>query len=243
MRSVDWAQCGIGGLGSTIDDVYATTLGAEVHLENLLSELGKAWAICDGYHKIFACCQYAHSAVEATLALLADMTAVKGREEIRKVVVETHPRGLTLNNYCPETTLAAKFSMPHIVAATFVFGHAGVEAFDSSALASPEITKLRDRVELRRFQPEQAWPHDRPARVIVEFENGERMARECLSARGGPDRPLSTEEILEKISHLTEQVYPNFAPTIVEILALDPASKTRHWEEIVAQLTRGDLSS
>jgi hypothetical protein len=44
------------------------------------------------------------------------------------------------------------------------------------------------------------------------------------------------------MTHLTEQVYPNLAPTIVEILALDPASKTRHWEEIVTQITRGDSS-
>lgn len=238
-KSVEWARCGIGGLDSTFYDVYTTALGAKMHPEELTSNLGEEWAIHDGYHKIFACCQYSHSAVEATLALLAGLPPGKTSHNIKRVVVETHARGLTLDNFTPETSLAAKFSMPHIVAATLVFGHAGVEAFDSLALHRPEIAQLRDKIELRQFLPEQDWPNDRPARVTVELTDGHTFTRECLSARGGPDKPFTEEEILGKGTKLTSDVYPKLIPTLAEYLTLTNAKKAERWDRLVANLVEG----
>ncbi len=242
MMSVDWALCGIGGLGSTFYDVYTTTLGGVMHPEQLTSNLGEEWAILDGYHKIFACCQYGHSAVEAALTIAADMPPGKTSQDIKRVVVETHARGLTLDNYNPETTLAAKFSMPHIVAATLVLGHAGVEAFNSLALHQPEVVELRGRIELLPFLPEQEWPNDRPARVTVELKNGQVLSRDCMSAKGGPDRPFTEEEILAKVTQLTSGVYPNLASTLTDLLVLTPAKKTERWDTLVERLIGGDES-
>lgn len=236
MMSVEWAHCGIGGLGSTLYDVYSTTLGAHTFPEHLTLELGDDWAIGDGYHKIFACCQYAHSAVEATLALLPDLPSQKGRDDIKKIIVETHTRGLWMKNYNPDTTLAARFSMPHIIASTLALGHAGVEAFNSSTLANSEIAKLREKIELRPFLPEQPWPNDRPARLTVELNDGRTLSRECLSAKGGPDRPFTEGEILRKVTDLTRDVYPNFGSTITELLKFPSAKKAERWDEVVGRL-------
>ena len=242
MMSVDWALCGIGGLGSTFYDVYTTALGGAMHPEQLTSNLGEEWAIRDGYHKIFACCQYGHSAVEAALTIAADMPLGKTSQDIKRVVVEAHARGLTLDNYNPETTLAAKFSMPHIVAATLVLGHAGVEAFNSLALHQPEVVELRGRIELRPFLPEQEWPNDRPARVTVELKNGQVLSRDCMSAKGGPDRPFTEEEILAKVTQLTSEVYPNLASTLTDLLVLTPVKKAERWDTLVGRLIGGDES-
>ena len=239
MMSVDWALCGIGGLGSTFYDVYTTTLGAAMHPEQLTSNLGEEWAIRDGYHKIFACCQYGHSAVEAALAIAADMPPGKTSQDIERVVVETHARGLTLDNDDPDTTLAAKFSMQHIVATTLVLGHAGATAFDSSALHKPGIAELRGKIELRPFHPEQGWPNDRPARVTVELKNGQVLSRDCMSARGGPDRPFTEEEILAKVTQLTSDVYPHLASTLTDLLELTPVKKAERWDTLVGRLTEG----
>ncbi len=239
MRCVDWARCGITGLDSTLYDVYTFGLGGETHPEELVNGLGKAWAICEGYHKAFACCQYGHSAIEAALSLRGEIPKGKGVADIQKIIVETHDRGLTLDNYHPETTLAAKFSMPHMLAASLVLGHAGTEAFGSASLTSPEIAQLRESVELRRFLPDQPWPYDRPARVTAVFEDGNSLTKECLSAKGGPDRPFSVEEILKKISTLTGEVYPNLTPTVVDLLTLNGSMRAKRWDELVAQLTQG----
>lgn len=234
-RAVDWAACGIGGLPGTPHDVYTRAFHGEPHPEALTGALGREWAIEEGYHKAFACCQYAHSAIEAALAVLEATPAVRGGAGVRRVVVETHRLGMTLENYAPATSLAAKFSLPHCVAATLVLGHAGTEAFAAAALARPEIARLRDRVTLVRHPEERPWPLDRPARVTVELENGTRVARACESARGGPDRPFAPEEILAKTATLAGPVYPRLAPTLETLLALDGPALARPWPAVVAE--------
>ena len=236
MRAVDWAQCGIGGLPSTPNDVYAGALGAKPHLEELTEELGKEWAISDGYHKMFACCQYSHSTVEATLSLLTDMSDDSSSRNIKKIIVETHPSGLTLNNYDPPTTLAAKFSIPYIVAATLVTGQAGADAFSDDRLHDSEIARLMKLTELRPYEPIGEWPNDRPARVSVEFQDGSTMNKECLSAAGGPDRPFSEKQIIAKIRLLTDEIYPEFANTLTELIDLKPSVAVLSWDQIVAKL-------
>ncbi len=70
-RSVDWAKAGITGIPETLYDVFAVCFGTSCNPERLERDLGTEWAISDGYHKVFACCQYAHSMIEASLELHA----------------------------------------------------------------------------------------------------------------------------------------------------------------------------
>jgi len=107
-------------------------------------------------------------------------------------------------------------------------------------LDKPEIIELRNKIELRQFLPEQEWPNDRPARVIVEFKDGLTISRECMSAKGGPDRPFTEEEILKKVSQLTSDVYPNLAPALVEFLTLTSEKKVECWDSVVARLVGGN---
>lgn len=236
MRAVDWAACGIGGLPGTPHDVYTRALGGEPQPGALTEGLGSEWAIEDGYHKAFACCQYAHSAIEATLGVLAELPAAKGGALIARVVIETHRLGLSLDNYHPATSLAAKFSMPHCVAATLVLGQAGTEAFAAASLERAEIARVRERVVLERYPEEKPWPHDRPARVTVELEDGTRASKVCESARGGPDRPFTAPEIIAKVAKLAGPVYPELAPGMERLLALDPAQLGRRWDDLLSEL-------
>ncbi|MBL8702717.1 MAG: MmgE/PrpD family protein [Alphaproteobacteria bacterium] len=237
MRAVDWAECGIGGLAQSPYHVFVDAFGAEARPAEFTAGLGGEWAVGDGYHKLHACCQYSHSAVEATLDLLGRAARRPEAGAIRRITVETHRLGQTLDNRSPATTLAAKFSMAHIVAATCALGHAGAEAFAGSTLADPTIAGLRERVTLAPFLPEQAWPLDRPARVTLDLTDGTRLQGECLSARGGPDRPFSTEEILAKIGKITAGVYPAMAGVAQRLIALDPATARQSWRDTVGEIT------
>ena len=237
MRAVDWAACGIGGLAQSPHHVFVDALGAEPRPSEFTSGLGTQWAVGDGYHKLHACCQYAHSAVEATLDLLGRAARPPAPDAIARITVETHRLGMTLDNRMPATSLAAKFSMAHIVAATCVLGHAGAEAFAGSTLSDAMIGGVRARVAMSPFAPEQAWPLDRPARVTLELKDGSRLSGECLSARGGPDRPFSTEEILAKIAKITAPVYPAMAGIAQRLIALDPATTRLIWRDLVGEMT------
>jgi 2-methylcitrate dehydratase PrpD len=234
-RAADWAECGIGGLAESPYHVFVDAFRAEPVPDELTSDLGKTWSIADGYQKRHACCQYAHSTVEALLDATGGRRLVAA--EIERVVVEAHPLGLKLDNRTPATTLAAKFSLPQIVATTLVHGHAGAEAFAAATLAEPAIVGLRDRVAMSEFEPALPPPEDRPARVAIELEDGTRLAAECRSARGGPDRPFGTDEILAKVAGITAPVYPAFGGIAEALLALDPPLLRRPWRDVVAQFT------
>ena len=236
-RCVDWAPCGIAGLPGSPYDVFVDTLGSECHAGQLSDNLGGEWAISDGYHKIYSCCQYTHSAVEATLPLIKGLPEGKGPQNIESVAIETHRMGLNLNNRQPETTLAARFSMPQAVATACVFGHAGAEAFAASTLDAPEITRIRDSVEMRLFEPEMPSPNDRPARITLTLDDGQVLSGECFSAQGGPDRPFPPEVILEKGRAITADVYPGFAPVAARLYALDDALLDRRWSGLVEEMT------
>jgi len=235
LRAVDWADAGITGRPESLYDVYGAAFAGDCHPDELTDELGQTWALADGYHKLHACCQYAHSAVEAMLAALPQVAG--GADAIRRIHIDTHWRGQKLDNVRPATTLAAKFSIQHILAATAVHGHAGAEAFHASTLTAPAVATLREAVSIGAYEPELAAPNDRPARVTVETASGASVTEECLSARGGPDRPFAPEEIRAKITGIVAGPYPRMAPALLRLLDLDPALLAAPWDRTVAEMT------
>jgi 2-methylcitrate dehydratase PrpD len=124
LRAADWAEAGIGGGAVTPYDVFVGSFNTRAVPEALVDGLGTTWSVANGYHKIFACCGYSHSAVEAALELLGRLRERKV-DEIAEILVETAPGGQALTTVEPETVLAAKFSIPHAIAATARLGTAG----------------------------------------------------------------------------------------------------------------------
>ena len=231
--AVEWAECGIAGAPGAFHDVYSTVLGGEARPRALTDGLGERWAILDGYTKIYACCQHLHSAVEATVAMRDELLAQAVLEDVAAIRIETHALALPLANARPHTTLGAKFSMPHAIAAALVTGSGSADAFAAGTLAEPAIARLRECVTIAPWRPELPPPNDRPARVTVELRDGRKVQAECLSAAGGPDRPLPPGTVFEKMSALAEPVYPGIR-ALFEVLADLPASRlAQGWATIV----------
>lgn len=229
LRAVDWAEIGITGTPSSLRNVLCDIMGAEVAPERLSVGLGREWAVTDGYHKMHACCQYGHSTVEAITEAVGDRRLAA--EDIHEIRVETHEKGRKLDNPSPETTLAAKFSIQHIAAATLATGRADADAFHASSLTDPDIAILREKVVIAPYEPEMPPPNDRPAKVTIMLSDGTRLSGECLSARGGHDRPFSYAEIVEKGRLNIAAAYPN-APTQIEPLLEGKADALR-WRALV----------
>jgi 2-methylcitrate dehydratase PrpD len=235
MRCADWAECGIGGHAGSPYAIYTGRLGQAPAPAALTDALGTEWAITRGYHKIHGCCQSTHSAVEATLAARAALPPGATARDIRRVLLDTHRPGMT--NRTPATTLAARFSFEHVVATAAVHGHARAEAFAATTLADPGIAALRNRIELRRYEPILPRPHDRPARITLELADGSAVTRECLSAAGGPDRPFDESVILDKIREIVAAPYPAMTGVFGDLLELRPASLAGSWPALVAAFT------
>jgi 2-methylcitrate dehydratase PrpD len=242
IRAVDWVEIGIQGGPYSLTDVFAAIMGAESAPEELCRALGQHWAIRDAYHKMHACCQYGHSTVEAVLAALQGVGTITP-DMIERISVETHWKARKLDNPRPATTLAAKFSIQHIAAATLVYGHAGAAAFHADTLTRPDLDRLRHRVEIAPFEPELEWPNDRPSRVRITLTDGRVLSGECLSAPGGADRPFTEDEIATKVRANVLDAYPGAAEVISRTLALEPALLRIGWAKIAASIVGCDTSS
>ena len=221
MMSVDWAACGLNGSPDAPHDVFGTIFQAPTEAEHLSAGLGESWAVRDGYTKLYACCQFTHSVAEAALDVLRELGRPK-LAGIASIDVETHPLAINLTNADPDTTLAAKFSVPHVVATTLVNGSAGADGFRSDMMHDPDIVRLRPLVTMRLLQPELPPPNDRASRVSVTLRDGRTVSRECLSAVGSPDRPLDSATLEQKLVDNTSACYPKAAAVLQRLMRLEP---------------------
>jgi 2-methylcitrate dehydratase PrpD len=155
------------------------------------------------------------------------------------VLVETHQLAIPLSDPAPVTALGGKFSVPHVVAAVLASGSTDAGVFDGARLADPTVAALRQRVVIAPFEPEWPAPHDRPARVSVRLADGYRLSATCLSAVGGPDRPLAPADVLAKAALLTAGTRPAFA-ALSQRLADGTVSLDQRWAGVLAGLLRSD---
>lgn len=236
LRSADLAEIDIGGIAETPYDVFVGGFGTDADPAALTHRLGEEWAVLSGYHKVFACCQYAHAAIEASLALHTRLNSKRRAEDIAEIVVATHPRGLTLTTVEPPTTLAAKFSMPHAVAASACLGTGGQRAFTESTLEDQKIVALRRRVRLTAHPDIRPSPYDRPSRVSWRFADGEVWTEECASARGGADQPFDDAVLMDKLRENADAVFPSMPAMLRTIIDGGEAVMSRPWREIVRTL-------
>jgi 2-methylcitrate dehydratase PrpD len=236
LRAADWAEAGIGGNDVTPYDVFVGAYKTDSRPDALVAGLGETWSVTNGYHKVFACCGYAHSAIEATLELLGRMQERK--EDIAEIVVEAAPGGQALRNAEPETVLAAKFSMPHAIAAAVHLGTAGARAFTQDKLEDAEISKLRKRVRLQPYPDIKPAPNDRPARVTMRFGDGAEVSAVCESARGGADKPFDEPTLLSKLAENAGAVFPAVPETMKKIIAGDAGPLARSWRDSLAAMVK-----
>jgi 2-methylcitrate dehydratase PrpD len=234
LRATDWAAHGIKGLPTALHDVFADAFGATPDLTQLTGELGENWAISDGYHKVFACCQYGHAAIEATMKLVQQASV----EEVESIHLDTHYKARVMDNPDPETTIAGKFSIQHIAATAAVHGEGGFAAFSAPALSHPRVAELRHKVSVAPWEPVPDWPNDRPTRVTWTLKDGRTLTEEVLSARGGPDLPFGPDEIRAKIAGIVSAPYPAMGPVLERIMDLDPGSLTTSWADTVKEMTK-----
>lgn len=214
----EMAEMGIGGTPDGPFDVYQVILGSPVTLPGELSaDLGSQWTITDGYHKLYGACHHSHAAIEALEAILQARPGLRGGDDVQELTVQCSKMAMNFNNSQPHTTLAAKFSIPHAMAATLARGADAHDNFLTPSLSDPLIGKLRGRVRLGELADIKPWPYDRPAKVTLTLKDGTRIEQTCDAALGSPARPLETEPVLGKIAQLSQVRAPGLHGAILSL--------------------------
>lgn len=239
MMSVQWARCGIAGLPASAYDVFSGVLGFVADPGRLTGGLGDDWAVLHGYNRMHACHLFCNALVEALLELRPRLLARGPLDDVEEIVVAIHPDAVKLDGREPATTLAARFSVPHVAATTLHHGHASAAAFCRATLAASGIARLRQKVRVELFDMAQAGGHKWPAAVKIRVRGGEVHCARCIEARGGHGAPHPLEDVLRKVDDLTSAPYPRFGAVMRELVALAPRLLGARWSDLVSEATGG----
>ena len=97
----------------------------------------------------------------------------------------------------PPNAYAAKFSQPYCVAAGFVLGHAGLDAFTDERVRDPRLAALAAKVRYV-IDPANSYPKEFTGHVRVRLRDGRELEERQPHLRGGAHEPLERADLEEK---------------------------------------------
>lgn len=173
--------------------------------EAVTEGLGKSWAVPDIFFKPYPANHFTHTSVDAGLALRARGVRPDDVESITigapTAVIRTIGAPLETKR-APETGYQAQFSGPYAVVAGLLGGGGLGTSLDdyTDALAQDPLRRaLMAKVDVvPDARCDAVYPHQFPAVVTLRTTTGEVLVEEVLTNRGGPQRPLSDEELARK---------------------------------------------
>jgi 2-methylcitrate dehydratase PrpD len=165
---------------------------------------GEAWAILTqglGIKK-YPTCYCTHRAIDGMLRLVGE-TPIEA-DEVKRITVNISDYFATvLRNHCPETGLAAKFSIEFAMASSVIARHVGLRELTDEFVRRPDIQALMRKVEIVTTSEYDAdLPGAAPQdQVTVELNDGHTIAGEPVKrATGHASRPLTEGQIYEKFA-------------------------------------------
>ena len=197
-------------------------------VKTLWSDLGQRWRIREQYFKAYPVCRWAQPAVEAALCLKRAHRF--DAQDIVAIGIDSFREAIDLGSQCrmPATTDEAQYSLPFPVAAALIFGRVGPAEIGAPGLSDPRVARLLARFSLTEHDEfSRRFPAERWARVRISLADGRSLVSEPAQARGGPEHPLSDEELGAKYHELADPVLgPRRSSRIAALAAALPGDAT-----------------
>jgi 2-methylcitrate dehydratase PrpD len=212
--------------------LYHAFLGAEegsIDIEGQLADLGSRWETPRIAYKPFPVCHFMHGSLGAAAEAAGGRTFAAA--EIDEVVVRVPEAGVSLVlepaelKRRPRSEYEGKFSLQYSVASQLVRGHVAVADFTDEAIADPAVLAVAAKVryETREYS---TYPQAFPGATEVRLADGTTVEADFPHQRGGPENPLSADEVREKFRENASLALPDAAVTALEeaVLALEEQS-------------------
>jgi 2-methylcitrate dehydratase PrpD len=180
--------------------------GTPIH-EQPIEELGRSYALLtDGLRiKPYPCGGLTHQVIDSVLEFRAKHSLTAEMIEAVDVDVVKHTFDRIVFRV-PQTGIQGKFCMPYLVARAVIDGKVSLHAFTDTAVRDPHVLKLAERVQMRLdTNLKKTDPAGRPCRVTVRLKNGQVLSREAQHAKGGPEFPMTDEELRGKFTECARQ--------------------------------------
>lgn len=181
--------------------------GDRWNAEAVASELGARWDTPKIFFKPYPCNHFTHAFVDAAMALKE--RGIRPDDVVHVVLGTAAATWRTIGDPIaekrrPPSPYNAKFSAPFVFATALVGGHGlGVsdEDFTAETLREPTRNRLAEVTDVVVDDDcNRIFPNQFPGTVRVELRDGREVTERVLVNRGGPERPLSKEELLTKLT-------------------------------------------
>ncbi len=214
--------------------------GGGFDLERISGCLGNPYTIVEPGVSVkpYPCGSLTHPSMDAMLALVNEYDLQP--DDIQEVVLFAGTNILNPIRYeTANDELEAKFCMPFLLAAIAISRKAGSKEFTKEFVLSPQVRSMMKRIHTQ-FDPEieaKGWDKMR-SRVEVTIQDGTKLIRDAGGYRGGPDLPLSDEELQAKFNDCAEELLsPQTSQEIfTTITSLDSLMDVRNLMELAQKL-------
>lgn len=160
-------------------------------------DLGVFWQVLHQYIKPYPICRWAHAAIDATRQLCRAHELMPA--DIKHVQVNSFHYAATLYRSMPDTTSKAQYSLHFAVATFIVHGRIGLEHISGAGLEDPAVAEMLERINITESERHSArFPAGRWADVVITTTDGRVLVSGDVHARGGPEAPLTRDEIKAK---------------------------------------------
>jgi 2-methylcitrate dehydratase PrpD len=160
------------------------------------------WRIYDCSFKPWPACRHAHGALDVLLEILSQNNLKL--EDIERIEVGVYQDAqLFCDRLTPETSLQAKFSIQHALAAILLWGEPQLEHYMPKAFEQEQCQALRQRINVQVDEEiESLYPQHFAAKCTLVLKNGQHIVHSQQDILGDPEKPLTTQQAHKKIQML-----------------------------------------
>jgi 2-methylcitrate dehydratase PrpD len=208
-NAVRLVEAGFTGQRDGIGFTYGTVIADGFNPQRMLAGLGTEWLITQGYFKLYSTGRYAHAAIDALQAALANVPdGMLDAADIERIDVSAFQMAALLAGKNITTSFGAKFSIPFALATLLVHGRSGIDCFDISAVRNPKVQALIAKIDVSENPAyTQAYPDRQLCDVVIHLKQGRAIRGRCEIMRGEPRNPHRPDEIEKKFYDLTVPVW------------------------------------
>src|SRR5438477_869242 len=208
-------------------------------LDELLGTLGRAWELLELTFKPYPCGSIAQPYMDCALRLREaggvradDIVEIRCRTAAGPVPRLWEPLG---SKHAPQNGYAAKFSLPYLLAVILTRGRASLAEFEDDIVRDPDVLAVASRVGYE-LDPTIDYPRQFVGHLRVRLKDGRVVEEWQDHPRGGPDSPMTRDEIESKFLGNASLVMPADRASRVSasIAALDTEPNLRGLVEALA---------
>ena len=168
----------------------------------LIDDFGERWVTETIAFKPYACGTMTHPYIDCAKRLAASGIAAEDIVEIVCEVADGTVHRLwepLAAKQRPPNGYAAKFSTPYCIAAGFILGGAGLEAFTDAAVRDPRLATLAAKVRYE-IDPQNPYPNIYTGHIRARLADGRLVEERQPHLRGGDAERLSRADIADKFA-------------------------------------------